>query len=338
LYRGRSFGLISVRDFATNYYALLYILIPILFLTSRSFHSLGKGILVGTAIAAVVVVVRIITGFESITSTGAVRYHPSIGIGASFALFWFLGAPAPTRRQKFLHGLGVLASLILAVVITQHRSAVIALACALALWLLVLCRWRGAGAIGSRTVTIALLVVAVLVVAIDQQTAMATLGRLRALGGAPEEFNAVWRLYLWGLLVNGFLDSPIVGHGFGANLPAFVFRGVRFGFDPSVALGAHNSYLFVLFKEGLIGATLLLGYIVSLFRLAVRRMATAHADDIWLAGAAMGGFVFVALFAAFNVVLEGPYMGIFFWVYPALAEGVLRTAHGRHLIGLHANA
>jgi O-antigen ligase len=330
LYRGRDSGVISVREFATNYYALFYLIIPILFLSPRSMRWLAAGIVVGTAIAAAVVVGRICFGVGTVTSTGAVRYHPSIGVGASFTLFWFLGAPAASKRRRLIYGLCALASVMLIVVVTQHRSAVIALACALALWLLVLNRGRGRGAIGSRAATIALLVAAVLVVAIDWQTAIATLGRIRAIQGGAEEFNAVWRLYVWSLLVGGFLDSPLVGHGFGANLPAFLFRGVRYGFDPSVPVGAHNSYLFVLFKEGIVGAGLLLAYIVAVSRLVLSRIITRkERDETWIAGAAMGGFVFVALFAAFNVVLEGPYMGMFFWVYPALAEGVLRTAASR---------
>jgi len=191
----------------------------------------------------------------------------------------------------------------------------------------VLNRGRGRGSIGSRAATIALLIAAALVVAVDWQTLIATLGRIRAIKGGPEEFNAVWRLYVWNLLVNGFRESPFVGHGFGANLPAFLFRGIGYGLDPNVPVGAHNSYLFVLFKEGILGAGLLLAYIVAISRLILGRLITRKAgEESWIAGAAMGGFLFVAVFAVFNVVLEGPYMGMFFWVYPALAEGVLRTA------------
>jgi len=225
--------------------------------------------------------------------------------------------------------IGAVASVLLIVVATQHRSAMVAVAGSLLLWLTVLHKGRGPGAIGTPRLTLATLVLAGILVLVNSTVATPTLERFQALIQASEDPNSAWRLYSWGLLIAGFVQSPILGHGFGGNLPSFLFRGRAYGLDPTVPIGAHNSYLFLLFKEGIIGFGLAIAFAVSVFAFTLPRLRRMElGEDRWIAGAAMGAFAFVCLFAAFNVVLEGPFMGMFFWIYPALAEAILRNRTG----------
>src|SRR6266850_1973572 len=326
LVRGRGWGILSVREFATNYYSILYLLIPIVFLSQRASRWLAKGILVGTAIASCIVLLRIFMGIGTITSTGSVRYHPSIGIGASFALYWFLGAPASTPVKRTWHTLGAVACVLLIVVATQHRSAIVAIAGSLLLWLAILHKGRGPGAIGTPGLTLVTVLMAALFVLLNSHIAAPTLDRFRALIQSSEDPNSAWRLYSWGLMIAGIAQAPLLGHGFGGNLPSFLFHGQAYGLDPTVPIGAHNSYLFLLFKEGIIGFGLAVAFAASVFAFCLPRVhRNDSGEDRWIAGAAIGAFSFVCLFAAFNVVLEGPYMGMFFWIYPALAEAILRN-------------
>ena len=94
LIRGRVDGVVSLRDSATNYYSLFFLAVPLLAKSHRDLVRLIKAVCAGTAIAAVVVVVRILAGEGSSTSTGALRYHSYLGVGGSLCAFWMLGTPA----------------------------------------------------------------------------------------------------------------------------------------------------------------------------------------------------------------------------------------------------
>jgi hypothetical protein len=55
--------------------------------------------------------------------------------------------------------------------------------------------------------------------------------------------------------------------------------------------------------------------------------ADQESESRWVVSASLGALVFVAIFAAFNVVLEGPYMALLFWVFAGVAE--VGTSAGR---------
>jgi len=343
LYRGKSDGLISLRDSATNYYAMFFLAIPVLARSDRDLVRLIKAVGVGTAIAAIVVLFRVVTGEGNSTSTGALRYHSFIGVGGSLTAFWLLASPARSNHARIV--LAVLAGTLmgLIVVATQHRSAALGLLAALTIWILALHRGRGKGAIGAPLPLISLLCIAGLAVGLNSHVATNTLERLQTIDVKSLDFNVQWRLVVWGLLIKGFLASPIIGNGFGANFPVFHFHGQLFGIDPSISVGAHNSYLWVAYKEGLIGLLLLGLFIAYILTRGTWHVLTA-ADSAGRLCAAVGlaGFVYVLVYAAFNVVLEGPYMGMLFWLYAGIVEAAavfsytgstsaqvaMRTLHG----------
>jgi hypothetical protein len=132
--------------------------------------------------------------------------------------------------------------------------------------------------------------------------------------------NAFWRLAYWRFLVEQTLKEPVFGVGFGK--PAhFRWRGILYdarrgnAADPNDITPPHNSFLNVFYRMGLAGLVPLLLLVGLGLRGAVstiRRPATGRSDQALLAGF-VAVFVFAAFIAFFNVALENPYMGLFFW-------------------------
>ena len=147
-----------------------------------------------------------------------------------------------------------------------------------------------------------------------------------------ERANARWRLDYWKFVMSEVKDEPILGVGFGhaANFRwEGIFYDARAGdaSDPNDVTPPHNSFLNVLYRMGLLGFLPLLGLMtVTVWRTwkALRQPATKE-ERRWLM--ALGAlFAFVSVTASFNVALEGPYMGIFFWTTLAL---LLIVTHDR---------
>ena len=332
LYRGRTGGMISLREYATNYYAIFYLLVALVAHTPRRLSVLTTTIVAGAILAFGIVLWRVVTGEGLATPTGTLRYSAPIAVGGA-STFFFLAAPAATSGRRILLAGGACIALLVAVVATQHRSAAIAMVAAVASWIGWFHVGRGRGSIGSRkAVTIAIACAALLILIIPQ-VANQTVARFVSIGIDRDDADSAWRLLVWRLLFSKLEEAPLVGFGFGDNIPAFEFRGVTYGMDPSIPVGVHNSFLFVLYKEGLVGLILLVGFASQLVYRSSRSLRGETSDRSWIASASLAGFVFVGVFALFNVVLEGPYMSMLFWLYAGIGEGVLlRQAgdvHGR---------
>jgi O-antigen ligase len=93
------------------------------------------------------------------------------------------------------------------------------------------------------------------------------------------------------------MESPIVGNGFGASFRFFDVLTYAHQWYPF----SHNSYLFILFKTGLIGGILffgaLLGFVLKGFRLLREPMLDARARMLLRAVMAS---ILVQLFGAFT--------------------------------------
>lgn len=147
---------------------------------------------------------------------------------------------------------------------------------------------------------------------------------LRDSEGRVVSYNA-WRRHLWDQAIKGFLAAPWTGQGFGPRVVLTLRKNdsTDLGKGGSAAIhdgrwisGPHNSFLTVAFRMGFLGliplALLLLGvareFVISGFR--SRSALTAAA-----------GFAAVFLYAAFNVCLENPHQGDWFWVFLGVTAG-----------------
>lgn len=144
-----------------------------------------------------------------------------------------------------------------------------------------------------------------------------TFDRNSLAGGFNE--NMRWRLAFWRYMLHRSARHPVAGVGFG--MPAdFVWRGVHYDArrdesDVNDVTPPHNSFVNLIFRTGLLGGIpffVLLGIAITRLGRALRSASTPEERRRLVSLAAIGAFIVVV--AGFNGVLEGPFMGIFYWV------------------------
>ncbi len=127
---------------------------------------------------------------------------------------------------------------------------------------------------------------------------------------AETDENIAWRLLAWRQLWQQVIDKAAVyGFGFAGELSFVDHLGRHVQADP------HNSTLAVLFRLGFLGLFVFLALNVAcIWRLF--KMVRAK-PSIWIhqaLAALAASLVIVYIVSCFNVVLEGPFMGMFYWI------------------------
>jgi hypothetical protein len=137
-------------------------------------------------------------------------------------------------------------------------------------------------------------------------------------GGAQTDGTKQWRLRWWDIITNETFDGPFfwTGRGFGVNLAeVHGFRSHKPAQRP--LRSPHNAHLTILARAGVTGLVLWIGLLGSWLWMMIHAMWTArnrnHSD--W------GGiFLFLSCYASsavinasFDVALEGPMQGVWFW-------------------------
>jgi O-antigen ligase len=130
-----------------------------------------------------------------------------------------------------------------------------------------------------------------------------------------EDPNISWRLATWQR-----------AFGYASTQPAF---GVGFGHLDLLSYGVapHNSFLTFLFETGAAGLATFAGLCLSFYSLAFRalwrrrRVGSPRVLTLVLLNLS------ILLMSLFNVVLEGPYMGMFFWITVGLLGLAIATEH-----------
>ena len=135
--------------------------------------------------------------------------------------------------------------------------------------------------------------------------------------GDQTEGTKQWRLDWWNIIINDTIYGPHfwTGRGFGLNLA----DADGFGDSRNVRplRSPHNVHLTILARAGVPGLVLWGTLLASWFGMVMRAMWTArrHGQTDWA-----GLFLFTASYAmailinaTFNVALEGPMQGIWFW-------------------------
>ncbi|WP_172841957.1 O-antigen ligase family protein [Bradyrhizobium lablabi] len=138
-------------------------------------------------------------------------------------------------------------------------------------------------------------------------------------GGEQTEGTKTWRLEWWNIILANTMFGPNfwTGRGFGLNLADA--DGFRDGDHPDLPAlrSPHNVHMTMLARAGVPGAALWLGFLTSWFAMMMHAMLTArrHGQTEWA-----GLFLFASCYAAsfvinasFDVALEGPMQGIWFW-------------------------
>lgn len=153
--------------------------------------------------------------------------------------------------------------------------------------------------------------------------------------------NTAWRLTLWShILCDLFAESPLLGIGFGSRIFEHGLYFVSFGSSHDAHLpftmGAHNSFLQLLARMGIVG---------TFFILALYRQIFKHINDIIDDFDLRGlfySFMLLTIAALFNVVLETPlYAGIYWTIVGMLWKGLSEPKackQNSHLTDPSANA
>ncbi|MCA6114370.1 O-antigen ligase family protein [Bradyrhizobium sp. WSM 1738] len=140
--------------------------------------------------------------------------------------------------------------------------------------------------------------------------------------GEQTEGTKLWRLNWWDVIINDTIYGPNfwTGRGFGINLADAdgFFEGSIGGRDPRPPTRSpHNAHMTLLARAGVPGLVLWALVLVSWFGMLMRAILTARArgHKQWA-----DLFLFIGCYAAailinatFDVVLEGPMQGIWFW-------------------------
>lgn len=132
--------------------------------------------------------------------------------------------------------------------------------------------------------------------------------------------NVNWRYMYWNNVMKEITIKPW-GVGFDYSLSNFApwevwaDRPSEIEFRSSNRLDPHNSYIAILARLGFIGFSIFALIVITYLHLVSKaiRSSIGHIKQYHILSFAC--FVAVAIFAAFNVTLEGPYHGIFFWIY-----------------------
>jgi len=123
-----------------------------------------------------------------------------------------------------------------------------------------------------------------------------------------------WRWFLWRQAIEGFLASPILGQGFGPRVVIQQWGNVAATHKGKWISGPHNSFLTLAFRLGLLGMLPLLGMLIFSGYRWFNTRGRSRWTDI-----GMSCLVSVTLYAAFNVCLENPQAGIWFWLFLGFA-------------------
>jgi hypothetical protein len=139
--------------------------------------------------------------------------------------------------------------------------------------------------------------------------------------GQQTEGTKQWRLNWWDIIINDTLRGPNfwTGRGFGINLAdADGFGGTADPRGPRIPLRSpHNAHMTLLARSGVPGVVLWLLVLLTWFSMMMRAMLMARirGHERWV-----GLFLFATCYVAsiiinatFDVALEGPMQGIWFW-------------------------
>jgi O-antigen ligase/polysaccharide polymerase Wzy-like membrane protein len=152
-------------------------------------------------------------------------------------------------------------------------------------------------------------------------------------GGQQAEGTKQWRLNWWDIIINDTVHGPHfwTGRGFGLNLAdADGFAGTQ---ERPPTRSPHSAHMTMLARTGIPGLVMWLLVLASWFAMMMGAILTARVreDKRWAEL-----FIFIVCYelailinATFDVVLEGPMQGIWFWCLFGFGVGSVMIYRGR---------
>lgn len=125
--------------------------------------------------------------------------------------------------------------------------------------------------------------------------------------------NSVFRLFIWrDMLVDLIKHKPIFGFDFGRPFRSISLEILDWGrgdWGRDGWIGAHNSYLEMIYRAGIVGILLILSFLVILFNMIKKSVLERSMTGILLCGIVINWFAA----ANFLLILELPYTAIPIW-------------------------
>ena len=284
--------------------------------------------LVASTVALLAIMYNYASGLGFETSTHVKRYGANIGaLSLVFCCLFWLSLSIFKVKSKAKNFLLVLLPFLLfaAIFLIQHRSLLVALTGGLIFIF----------ALVSKTRTLrylALIICALLlIICINQFSGVLsgsvmvkeTLARALSTLTPEQDPNSAHRIAMWGQILHRTARQPLLGEGFGP--PFSAFFGRRFYDYSERRLHPHNSFLWILNRMGIIGFGVFCFLILKFYSSGIRaykRMNAGKSKAYLLA--LLSSHLCISIFAFFNVVLEGPSMGIFFWIIMGLTMALIK--------------
>ena len=147
------------------------------------------------------------------------------------------------------------------------------------------------------------------------------------------------RLLRWGQALLMFLESPIIGHGYGAFAILYEADASLIGeYTAQFQLGAHSEYLQVLAELGIVGFAAWMWLVIAFFRYGFR--ALGNIDDGFYRSLIIGFLaaeLSMLMHFVVNNLLNGDAVGIPFWLTYGLLPTVVNIARREGKVNLATN-
>jgi O-antigen ligase len=313
------------RNFAVVYYAGFALLAYVAF-ADDPIRRIRLMFMVLVACSTAGNLVRVFGFFSGVAIEGPIGPYskPISGHAVGFAILsacWLLGElqfRRPLTRVATL-GISVLLALqLLFVYLSGHRSALLAMGMGFITFVMAP---NGRRVLLFGVASLGIFVIAVTLVAPLRAAVLGIAVKYMSLfSGTLAEPNALWRYLFWQRVLDYWTQAPFTGGGFSIDLSSLVpleFPDLMTRTDP------HNSYLTVLARTGILGLVAVLTAIVSatgtMLQMARSWDATLPRAAAATVAACLAGY---AVFAAMNVVLEGPYHGVPVWLLVGAAAAL----------------
>lgn|GEM_PF-6977852 len=306
----------GTKAFSFFVYGGFYFLVRGVATDSRKRWLLLRATMFGVAGAAIVGFWNLQTGVGFPTSTGSLRWLPG-----EYALYSIFGAAIVIVVALAQRTLGtserlVLLAALVVQVLAQHRSGFVAAGVATLGTTAVVAGSARSLTTAAKLGALAIGIAAVVLWLFGHSYVAETIDRIEHTTDLSDG-TVGWRLLSWYEVGTGVINQPI-GHGFAVWDFLFTWK------DPLI--GSHNSLLDLTYRVGVPGLILFLSMPLTIF-LGARRIfrveGLAKQPILVVAIACLLGFLG---FAFFNVVLETPYMSVFFWVFLGIGAGALHDA------------
>jgi hypothetical protein len=323
LFRGIfDFGLEAVRHSVIVYYSLFYFLILELITDPHQLERFLKCSLIASTVALLVIFYNFVSGLGFQTSTEVKRYGANIGaLSLAFCFFFWLSLSifkVKSKAKSFLN-IFVPLQIFAAVFLIQHRALLLAIVGGLVFIFALINK-----AHRFKYIVFALCGL-LLILSIDYFSGVlstnilvkGTLERASTILTPKEDPNSFHRMAMWSEVLGRTTEKPLLGEGFGP--PFSMFFGSKFYDYSETRLLPHNSFLWILNRMGVVGFGIFFFLILKFYLTAIKAYKSMNPGKFKAYMLALiSCHVCISIYAFFNVVLEGPYMGIFFWIIMGL--------------------